>query len=148
CLLCPPPAIAADAASLEYPIKATFLEKFGDYVMWPEAALPASTDPFTICIAGDDPFGQVMDQTVSGRTLGTHPIAVRRIHEASESGGCQVAYLGVGRNTPAMLETFKGQPVLTVTDGASWNGPPVGIVHFVLKDNRVRFVIDVDAATA
>src|SRR3546814_18509116 len=39
-----------------------------------------------------------------------------------------------------MLTALQGQPILTITDDRL--GPQRGIVHFILKDGRVRFPID------
>jgi hypothetical protein len=137
-------ALAANAPTLEYPIKATFIEKFGDFVSWP-ADMPLDA-PFTICIFGEDPFGPVMDQTLRGQVLGGHPITLLRVNEPAATA-CRILYLGKSAQTATVLATLAGRPVLTVTDGVDWNGPPLGIVHFVLKDNRVKFIID-DAAAA
>ncbi|MHB1204060.1 MAG: YfiR family protein [Rhodospirillaceae bacterium] len=140
-------ARAADAPTLEYPIKATFLEKFGDFVTWP-ADLPAAPT-FNICIFGEDPFGGLIDQTMRGQALGSRPINLMRLRHIDEATQCQILYFGKSAQPPtgAMLAGLSGKPILTVTDAVSWTGEPLGMIHFVVKDNRVRFVID-DAAAA
>jgi hypothetical protein len=45
------------------------------------------------------------------------------------------------------LDAVRGAPVLSVTDGAK-SADAKGIVHFVVLENRVRFEIDVQAASA
>jgi hypothetical protein len=40
-----------------------------------------------------------------------------------------------------------GLPVLTVTDRSA-GGTEAGIIDFVVQDNRIRFAIDSDAASA
>jgi hypothetical protein len=138
-------ARAADA-SLEYPIKATFLEKFGEFVSWPPGAL-VGTAAFTICVLGEDPFGPTLDRAVSGHTLDGHPMSVRRINGVNDTTGCQVLYVGRMRAAADVLNALAGRPILTVTDDATWTGTPKGIIHFTVRDNRVRFAID-DAAAA
>jgi hypothetical protein len=140
------PARAA-TPSLEYPIKATFLEKFGDFVTWP-ADLSAALD-FKICIFGEDPFGALIDQTLRGQILGGRPITLLRVRDIEAAGACRILYLGRSAQPPtsAVLAALADRPVLTVTDAASWSGEPLGMVHFVIRDNRVRFVVD-DAAAA
>lgn len=139
------PARAADT-SLEYPIKATFLEKFGEFVTWPPQALDG-VEGFTICVLGEDPFGPILDRAVSGHVLDGRPMGLRRITDANEATGCQILYVGRVRSAGDVLKALADRPILTVTDDATWTGTPKGIIHFTLRDNRVRFAID-DAAAA
>jgi hypothetical protein len=143
--LCAGAAFAAPAPSLEYPIKATFLEKFGDFVTWPAEASPSPA--FNICVLGEDPFGAMIDQTLRGQMMGGRPIALMRPRTAEDAHGCHIVYVGKSEQTAAVLAALAGRPILTVTDATSWNGAPRGIIHFVIADNRVRFVID-DATAA
>ena len=138
-------ALADSAPSLEYPIKATFLDKFGDFITWPAEAPPVPA--FNICVLGEDPFGPLIDQTLRGQVMGGRPVALMRPRSVEDSQSCHIVYLGKTDRTATILAALAGRPVLTVTDATSWNGTPRGIIHFVVADNRVRFVID-DAAAA
>ena len=144
-LLCASAGHAANAPTLEYPIKATFLEKFGDYVTWP--ADTPSDAPFKICVFAEDPFGGVLDQTLRGQMLGSRPVTLLRVTDTAAAGVCNILYMGKAAQTSQVLAALAGHPILTVTDAVNWAGPPFGIIHFVVKDNRVKFVID-DAAAA
>lgn len=143
-------ALGQDATgSLEYPIKAAFLYRFGSFVDWPASAFAGRGAPITLCVVGRDPFGAVLDRTVQGKTIGARPVAVRRLPAVSPSAGCHIAYLGgsseqsVGEAARSLART----PVLTVTDGTANEGR--GAIHFVVQENRVRFRIDLRmAATA
>jgi len=137
----------ARADSLEYPVKAAFLYKFAPFVEWPATAWGSATSPLTLCVVGDDPFGVLLDRTIQGQHLGAHPIVVHRLDRLAADSGCGIAYVG-GSKTQSVaeaLDAVQGTPVLTVTDEAE--GPAHGIIHFVVRANRVRFVID-DAAAA
>jgi hypothetical protein len=138
----------AEAQSLEYPVKATFLYKFGPFVEWPASAMGAAASPFVLCVVGDDPFGPLLDRAVAGQRVGRHPVAVRRMATIEpRAAGCHVLYAAGSRaQSPAqILAAVQGQPILTVTDAAHGDGSR-GVVNFVLRDNRVRFEIDVRAA--
>jgi hypothetical protein len=139
---CANAARAADA-SLEYPIKATFLQKFGDFVTWPPVAFEAATG-FSVCVLGEDPFGAVLDRALVGHALDGRAMTVRRIAGSGESAGCQILYIGRINGVEAVLAALRGLPLLTVTD--EQNGQAKGIIHFMLRDNRVRFAIDDQAA--
>lgn len=135
----------ARGQSADSPVKAAFLPKFAPFVDWPPDAFAAPDSAFVICILGPDPFGPVLDKAVAGRKLKDHPIIVRRIAVASRD--CHVLYLGLKKSQDVReaLKAVQGAPVLTVTDGARQQAAH-GVVHFTVKDNRVRFAIDDQAA--
>ena len=134
------------AGSLEYPVKATYLYKFAPFVTWPDTAFSAAGSPFVICILGEDPFGPVLDQAVSTQRIGQRALLVRRLDRVDRGSGCQILYLGGARGQSAgdAIAAVRGTPVLTVTDAA--RAEPQGVIHFVVRDNRVRFQIDDQAA--
>jgi hypothetical protein len=137
----------ACAGSLEYPVKAAFLYKFAPFVEWPPTAWASAASPLSLCVEGDDPFGAMLDRTVQGQHLGRHPIVVRRLERLDADSGCGIAYIGGShaQSVSDALDAVQGTPVLTVTDEVQ--GPAHGIIHFVIRGNRVRFIID-DAAAA
>lgn len=139
-------AAGAEARSLEYPIKAAFLYKFGSFVEWPADSFPSASAPVTVCVVGRDPFGPVLDQTVRGQTVGMRPVTVRRLPSVSPASGCHIAYLGGSseQSTSEAARALARAPVLTVTDGARPEAPSA--IQFVVVSNRVRFKIDLRAA--
>lgn len=144
-----PPAFAQRPGSaLEYAVKANYLYKFAPFVSWPASAFSSASSTFNLCVLGDDPFGRVLDDAVAGQAVGGHPIAVHRPASTSAATSCHVLYLGraQGRTGSDVLRSLRGAPVLTVTDQR--NGGSGGMVHFVLRDGRVRFTLDVKAAQA
>jgi hypothetical protein len=142
-LLC---ASVASAASLEYPVKAAFLYKFGSFVDWPPPAFGGPGAPMVVCVLGRDPFGAQLDQLVRDARIGGRPVSVRRLSRVTSDSGCHILYVGASTAQPAAegLRAVAGAPVLTVTDEAQ--GGPKGAIHFVIRENRVRFEIDQGAA--
>src|SRR5581483_4807563 len=67
------------AATLEYAVKAAYLLKFTPFIEWPVSAFAAPSSPFYVCVSGDDPFGADLDQALVGRSVGAHPVKVRRL---------------------------------------------------------------------
>ena len=132
---------------LELSVKATFLPKFLGYIAWPPAAAPAASETIQLCVIGRDPFGARLDEAVAGQRVDQRPVAVRRVDTTQAAAGCRLAFVGGSATQPAAaaLKALQGTPVLTVTD--SRLGPARGMVHFDLKDGRVRFHID-DASAA
>ena len=142
----PSPA-AAQTAALEYRVKAAFLYKFVPFIDWPAAAFQTPTSPVVLCVAGRDPFGAMLDQTVAGQSVDARPIVVRRLTKAEPTAGCHILYIGGSQAQSAAdaIASVRGAPVLTVTDQAA-DGPARGAIHFVVRDNRVRFHIDTASA--
>lgn len=124
----------ADAAGLEYLVKANFLLKFVPFVRWPSNALPNGA-PFVLCIAGVDPFDGALQALAAGRRIDDRSLIVR-----TGVTGCNMIFV---RATPAlaaeMLAETADKPILTVVDDDSGSG---GIIRFRLQNGRVRFDID------
>lgn len=138
------PDLAAASASFEYDVKAAFLLNFTKFVEWPPRAFPAPDAALTICILGDDPFGRALDQMVEGESVNGHKIAVERI-AADRQKSCQVLYAGNNTTMP-IPAGVAGPVVLTVGEGADFIRQG-GIIAFVVDNRRVRFDINLKAAT-
>ena len=128
---------------LEIAVKATDLYKFAAFVEWPPSAFAGPTDPAVLCVAGDDPFGPVLDQVVRGQKIGDRPVVVMRLDHVDRGAPCTIRFVAPSRRQPPAeaLDRVRGQAVLTVTDAA---GDPAarGMIDFVLREGRVRFRID------
>lgn len=140
----PGDATARDG-TLEYPVKAAFLAKFGPFVDWPAGSFAGPESPLTLCVAGEDPFGATLDQVARDLTAQGRRQDVRRVAAVKAAvQGCHILYLG--RGADGLLDAVSGGPVLTVTDAAM--APATrGILHFEVREDRVRFHVD-DAAAA
>lgn len=138
-------APAGEPRNLEYAVKANYLYKFADYVTWPADAFPANEA--VLCLAGDDPFGRTPEGVVTGKRIGGRAIVIRRIEAVTPDAGCHVLFTrgSARQSTAAALAAVSGKPVLTITEASNF-GAGGGIINFVLRDNRVRFEIDQQAA--
>jgi hypothetical protein len=143
-LVCGGPIAKAQDRSLEYPVKAAFLYRFGSFVDWPTGAFADDRQPLLICIIGHDPFGSTLDRLVAGQTIEGRALSVRRLAAADPDAGCHIAYLGgsPSQSVGAAAHALAGAPVFTVAESAA----PGVVAQFVLWANRVRFRIDARAA--
>jgi hypothetical protein len=141
-------------ASSEYLIKAGFIYNFANLVQWPATSFSQADSPIVIAVLGEERFGVTLDRVLQGKKIDGHPFVVKYFRSTSEflkSVGkpkeCQILYL----NSSAMphlseaIQVVRGLPVLTIgeTPGFATSG---GMINFVLKDNRVRFEVNVKAA--
>ena len=129
----------------EYRLKAAFLLNFGKFVEWPGPA--GVSDPLTICVLGDDPFGSNLDETLAGRTVGSRPVRARRISETASARSCAILFLSRSEayRISALAAALKGAPVLLVGErpGFARQG---GMINFIETDQKIRFEINEAAA--
>ena len=134
---------AQDRNSNEYAVKALFLYNFAKFVDWPAAMLGG---PICIGVFGNDPFGQVLDDAVAGKTVNGRPFIVRRLKSEPEARQCQIVFVNVEKRLMrSTLEKLKDCGVMTVGDTRGF-AEAGGVVNFLLIDDRVRFEINLDAA--
>ena len=78
----------------EYTVKAVFLYSFGRFVEWPEGAMGKASDPLVIGIAGENPFGQALDEMAAKRTIQGRRIVIRRFAAPDDyRPGCQMLFV-------------------------------------------------------
>ncbi len=129
----------------EYNIKAAFLYNFSSFISWPEKA-PQQDGEFQLCVLGNDPFGEALE-TLSGKSVHGLSMKIRRLGAGAKTDTCQLVYISESetKHLARLLSKVRARPVLTVSDIDNFvkHG---GIIRFKLVDNKVRFVINVDAA--
>jgi len=131
----------------EYQVKAAFLYNFAKFVEWPPDALPNEHSPIVIGILGEDPFGHVLDETVLGKSVNGHELQVTRAKAVQDLKGCQIIFVSSSerKRLPEILANLRGADVLTVGDTEGF-APSGGIIQFTLRENRVRLMVNVEAA--
>ena len=131
----------------EYQLKAVFLFNFAKFVEWPPQAFADAHDPFTICVAGDNPFGSSLEDEVRGKTVASRPISIRLVSNPEQARKCQILFVPASerRRARGLLESLKGSSVLTVGDTGTFMADG-GIVQFKVKDARIHMEIDSQAA--
>jgi hypothetical protein len=133
-------AVGTQDVTREYQVKAVFLYNFAKFVEWPPSALAG---PLTICIAGRNPLGTFLDETVRGETVGGRPIHTRIILEPEP--GCHVMFIPDGAAVGAYLRASRTAPTLTIGETPAFIGLG-GIISFFIEDGNVRFEINPQAA--
>jgi YfiR/HmsC-like len=139
--------VAQSKAASEYEVKAAFLYNFAKFIDWPPDSFASPQSPFAICILGVDPFGHVMDNALQGKMVGSHPVSIQRVKEFTDLRHCQIAFVSSSESPrlPEILQSLKGSSVLVVgeSEGFATAG---GAIQFAIEDERVRFLINPDAA--
>jgi len=130
-----------------YQIEAVYLYNFSKFVEWPASAKSANADPFNICILGDDPFGAVLDATLSGENIQGANLAARRITEARDAAGCKIVFVSSSEESrlKTVLDELENGKALTVSDIREFSQRG-GMIQFVVANGKVRFEVNVKNA--
>jgi len=139
----------------EYQVKATYLYNFSRFVEWPSKVTQAQSDPFVICVLGQDPFGPALNAILADETIAGKSVVAKRIPAAipvailasQDAANCRVLFISSSedKRLKEILTSLGTASVLTVSDLPEFVRRG-GMVQFVLEGNRVRF--EVNLATA
>ena len=131
----------------EYQIKAAFLFNFTQFVEWPVNALPEPGTPLVIGILGEDPFGNFLEETVTGEKVNGHPLVIQHYKNIEEVETCHILFINQAEtNKPDQaVINLKGKYILTVSDGNNFIKQG-GMIRFLTKNNTIQIQINPEAA--
>lgn len=137
---------AQQANTREYEVKAAYLYNFGKFVEWP-AKVTATSDIFSICVLGEDPFGAAFDATISGESINGKKVVVKRITKPLDAVSCRILFISSSEESrlKEILATLDDTSVLTVSDISQFTRRG-GMIRFVMEANRVRFEVNLTTA--
>ena len=128
--------------SREYKVKAAFLFNFTKFVDWPSASFINAEAPFVIAVVGIDPFGPLIDETVSGEKVKGHVIVIRRYSLLKDIEHCHMLFINF-RQQAGYKEILTALPpgVLTVGDSDDLNTAG-GMIRLTTRENKIKVVIN------
>lgn len=131
----------------EYLIKAAYLYNFALFVEWPDDAFADLDAPFVVGILEPDPFGWAIDKTVEGKRINSRRIVVERLQSTQDLRHCHILFVsGADGAVAADLTKRLGSLPILIVDDAPKGAEPSGTVTFTVKDDKVGFEIDLQAA--
>jgi hypothetical protein len=141
-------AAAQSGQPSEYEVKGAFLFNFTKFVEWPDSAFDGPQAPIVIGIIGDDPFGDSLLRIVAGQKAQGRSILVMKYRRGDDLRRSQVLFVSASerQHSAEILAGLQDASVLTVSDidGFAEAG---GMMQFVMQENRVHFIVNLDAAT-
>ena len=150
CLLpgAPPEAVAQDDGDVEYRVKLAFLYNFAQFVHWPPEAFHSPISPLTVCVAGQNPFQGEIGEGLRGRTVGGHPVEIKTLRPNDDPKACHMIFVRGSEKKLAqkLVGALKGSNTLTVGENGGF-ADLGGMINLTLDQNKVRFEINLDAAT-
>lgn len=134
---------------LEYQVKAAFLLNFAKFVEWPAAAFRAFDAPVTICVAGDDPFGAILDRTVEGELVNNRAVKAQRLLPDGDLRSCHILFISRSERErfAEIVSRLRGSSVLTVSELPGFVDAG-GMIEFIVEEGKARFYINAATAAA
>ena len=128
----------------EYEIKAAFLYNFTRFITWAEA--PAEATELTLCVLGQNPFGDVL-AGLDGRVSQGRRLRLAFHETLLEADQCQVLFVGTGkaRNLRSITDYARERNMLTISEIPDFVEDG-GIIGYVKEGNVIRFEINLLAA--
>ena len=110
---------------------------------WPTTAFAEPTSPLVIGVLGANPFGDLLEGTVRGKSLNNHPLTVREVRAATEITNCHILFISSSekKRLPEILKGLQGSAVLTVSEIDRF-AEAGGMINFVSEGNKIRFQIN------
>jgi hypothetical protein len=124
-------------------VQAAYLYNFGKFVRWPQGV---DRGPMLVCIAGRDPFGQVVGKLVDGEEIGGRLVGERDLESPEGVAACSILFVGTEERAreDSFLAAAQGKPILTVGEGPDFLAHG-GMIQFLLVGDHVRFAVNLEA---
>ncbi|HEX6802654.1 MAG TPA: TonB family protein [Terriglobales bacterium] len=141
-------SLSAAQDTSKYQVKAAYLYTFAKMAEWPADVVPQSDSPLAICVfGGSEDFVQVLRATLAGKTIDSHPIAIKYVPYPADLKLCHLAFFreSEAATQPAIL-TLDRAAVLLVGEEPDFLAYG-GMVNLLLKDGKLSYEINPDALT-
>lgn len=139
-------SVVAAEALTEAQVKAAYVYNFVKYVEWPAGAFATAQSPVVLCVAAGDGLRGAL-AAIDGKQAQGRALQLRRAVRPDEFRSCHILFVPESEERVAgeLLRKAGSLPVLTVGehDGFAAAG---GVIGFVVRDDRVQFEINPDAA--
>jgi len=141
---------AQGAQPSEYQLKAAFLYHFAQLVNWPPETFAKADSPMVIGVIGENPFGKQLEESVRGKSVNGHPLAVKEVQTLAEATDtCHILFISASekKRLSEILAALRGKSVLTVGETEHFTETG-GMINFTLEVTKIRFQINDSAAKA
>jgi len=140
---------ASESESKEFRVKAAMLLKFARYATWPEESFGDAKAPIVVLVVGEDPFGDVLDDTLAGQKLKGRAFQVKRSKTVPPQITEHVVFSGLVDEElqHLLIARCARRPVLLVGDDPGFAGRGA-LMNFAVVGTLIRFEINADTLEA
>jgi hypothetical protein len=138
----------SSADSSEHLIKAGYVYNFAKLVEWPASAVRTG-QPIVIGVLGNDAFATVLARVVEGKKIDDRSFVVKRLkNKEYRDCGCRILFIAETERalTDEIIQFQSGASLLTIAEAPDF-AKRGGIIALTVVDSRIRFVVNVEAAT-
>lgn len=139
--------ISNSAQISEYEMKIIFIEKFNDFIEFPEIEdNTLNKNYFQISVIGDNPFGNNLKLYFSGKSVSGKAVKVKNISALNEIRNSDLLFISSSEQNriDQILSYTYNKPIITIGDTEGYCELGV-LINFYMENNRVRFEINFDA---
>ncbi len=131
----------------EYRVKAAFLYHFARFIQWPKETFKDTDDPLGLCVASTRPETGILSG-LQDKLVRTHRIVVRKYEGPECIDSCHILFITSDDPKVVLkwLNEAKDRRILTVSDAEDFVTAG-GIIGFFMENQRLRFRVNLDAAT-
>src|SRR6266496_2849927 len=142
CMGLPYASYASAQAQDELAVRAAFVFNLTKYVDWPHGR-----SQLTIGFVGDGPMGEILKQTLDGKTSDARLIDVLLAPSDSALERCDLVYVAYSssRKNREVIERLRNREVLTVGETDAF-ARDRGMIGLVKKGNQIQIQINLEAA--
>jgi hypothetical protein len=130
----------------EYQIKAAYVYNFAKSAQWPPSLLPDGKCTSGQVLGGDAEFGNVLTGIVAGKSIGTHPIAVKHLKLGDDLTRCHTLFFRASerQNTRTTVASLNSVSVLLIGEDPAFLGDG-GMINLVMARGKIQFEVAQDA---
>lgn len=134
-------------AKPDYEVIAGFLKAFAVFSRWPKDASPNDGENFTIGTFEKNDVITFFSKSTEGKTIKGKKIKVVFLEDYEEIKQCHLLYIPKtsSKKLGEILETAKGEPILTIADEKGYEKKGVMICIFKVERN-LKFNVNLKAA--
>lgn len=130
----------------EADLRAAYLFNFVRFTEWPEGAFNGNGDELRIGVLGSEEALAEIQKKLEGKSVGKRVLKFKRGAVPGDLKSCALVFVSDAQKAQisAVVETFKGEPVLTVGESEGFVSSG-GIINLYIDDKRMKYDINVDA---
>lgn len=139
-----PPALPVYPDEMENKLKAAFIQKFIDFVEWPESSIKSSQN-FRIGILGTSSIASYISKGVANKQFQGKSIEVKRLQSMAEIPQCHMIFISASEKDSlyGILSLTRKKAILTIGDTAKFADMGV-LINLYRQGDYIRFEINID----
>lgn len=144
----PSRAIAADAAALEYKVKAGYLFNFAKFIEWPAASAPKTNSPLVIGILDGGEAFPVVKPLLDGKTVDGRVVQVKAVTADQVGSGLHILLVTrAAGKTPEEIRIALGSAATLLVGETDRFAELGGMMGFTREEDSVRLTLNLERAT-